>query len=126
VASDFEDVTLPYRDGKKGYGGKITRSQFDAADIRDVPIRDLHAVQHTVRKSRVQHYVERGGKGEPDDVSKNGFAQDLPIVVASGGVLYLHNGHHRVEANRILGNRTVRARVVRVPRPGLQAWAERE
>jgi hypothetical protein len=102
---------------REGYqrviGNRKMNARIDAAPIQDVPIASLVAIQHTVERKRVEHYIENGGKVRKGTRhTEHGGVVDTPIVVRCGGVSYLFDGHHRTMAAMYLGARLIRARYV--------------
>jgi hypothetical protein len=94
----------------------------DTAMTEEVPIAKLHAVQSGVSPAKVRgliHHPEAFDR--PGHTTESGLLDDLPIVVQFGGKMYLHDGHHRVVAQRMLGRTTVKARVVKIETP-LARW----
>jgi hypothetical protein len=121
--SDLIPTGMP-RASKHRYGNQVTQSQRELADVREVLIADLHAVQRGVSRRKVRQLL---GHPEAFDqhghTTEHGILDDLPIVVQYGSKLYLHDGHHRVVAQRILGAERVKARVVRIQNP-IALWAK--
>jgi hypothetical protein len=97
---------------KHDYGNRVARSMRESAPIVTMPIDEIRAVQSGVTREKVHRMIEGGVPDEP------------PIVVKRGGTLYLHDGHHRVIARRLLGEREVRVRLVEA-RGSLSRWAKR-
>lgn len=108
----------------KAYGGRITKDQALAAEVEDVPLAELTGVQRGVDRRKLRTYVKAGGDAPEGKASDSGYPRDLPIVVRCRGKLYVHDGHHRLTAHALLGDRTARARVVSAERPPLGRWAE--
>lgn len=103
------------------YGKKTVTWKPGRDEVREVPISAIRATQPTVSKGRVAQYVALGGHAPPDVEYER-----LPLLVRYGGRLYVHNGHHRIEAHVALGKDRIRARIVRVEKSPLRAWAERD
>lgn len=79
------------------------------APIASVPLAGLVAIQHTVQPARVQEYVD-----DPLRIpSQRGpVPTDVPIVVKTAGVKYIHDGHHRSTARKLSGDTSMAARYV--------------
>lgn len=113
-------VPFPYAD-KTAYKSQHTNREINRAienaPVERVPLNELHAIQHSVKADRVAQYI-----AHPDAVPagtrdpKHGGLIDKPIVVVSGGVLYLHDGHHRATAAKLRGEQTIEARVADLDR----------
>jgi hypothetical protein len=111
------------RASKHDYGNSVTQPMRESADVYEVPCKDLHAVQSGVSAAKVRgllHHPEVFDR--PGHVNDAGLSDDLPIVVRYGGKLYLHDGHHRVVAQRMMGAEQVRVRVVKIDTP-IVKWA---
>ena len=102
---------------REGYqeviGHREMNARIDQAPIQSVPIASLVAIQHTVDRKRVEHYIENGGKVRAGTKhADHGGVVDTPIVVRCKGTNYAFDGHHRVVAAKLRGMRTIRARYV--------------
>lgn len=108
VNRDIYERTLPVVDLNR---------LIDSAPVKDVPIASLVAIQHTVDKDRVQAYIDnpklirRGTKHD-----NHGGVVDLPIVIHFEGTNYLHDGHHRTTAQKLLGASVIECRYVDLDR----------
>ncbi len=111
------------RASKHDYGNRVTQSMRERASVRDVPIANLHAIQSGVSSAKLRgliHHPEVFDR--PGHKTAGGLDDDLPIVVDYRGKIYLHDGHHRVVAQRMLGRDVVKARVVKIDAP-IARWA---
>lgn len=102
-------------------GNRELNALIDAAPVEQVPVASLVAIQHTINAERVAQYVQkinlrRRGTRDP----RHGGLIDLPIVVRIGGTNYLHDGHHRVTADKLLGARLVTVRYVDLDQEGIR------
>lgn len=78
-----------------------------------VPLDQLSGIQKSVNAERVADYIDKGGNApEGKRASGAGNLVDFPLVVKRGGKLTLHDGHHRAIAKKLLGEKTIKARVV--------------
>ncbi len=98
---------------QKLIGNRELNALIEAAPIVPMPIANLTAIQHTINLERVAQYIQkpnmrRRGLRDPE----HGGLIDLPIVVHVGGMSYLHDGHHRVTAEKLLGARLETVRYV--------------
>lgn len=76
-------------------------------DMVDIPFHQvLHTSQSSVDSPGLRAYVDRPNNPEEwkDDV---GF--DAPEVVEHKGRLWIHDGHHRIIASRLRGERSFKA-----------------
>jgi hypothetical protein len=108
-------VPFPYRD-KTNYKSKhppgAIRDAIRDAPIKRVDLAGLHAIQQSIQTSVVWKYLE-----DPDAASGRVNARtktpsDLPIVVQQDGVRYIHDGHHRLTAEKLRGATTARVRFI--------------
>lgn len=87
--------------------------RVEAAPVVRVPIGELTAIQGSVNAERLQRHLE-----DPRLIPKgartpsSGMLKDRPVVVRLGDKSYLHDGHHRVLAAMLRGERDIKARVV--------------
>lgn len=98
---------------EKLIGNRELNALIDAAPIRMVVIANLVAIQHTINADRVAQYIlnpklRRRGLRDP----YHGGLIDLPIVIRLVGTSYIHDGHHRTVASKLLGAREERGRFV--------------
>jgi hypothetical protein len=94
-------------------GNRELNALIESAPVIQVPVASLVAIQHTINAERVAQYIQktnlrRRGMRDP----KHGGLVDLPIVVRLGGTSYLHDGHHRLCAAKLLGARLETVRYV--------------
>lgn len=102
------DVESPY---DKVIGHKSLQRRITTAPVEDVPTDKLVSNgQKTVRKDQVAHYIAHGDTKGMDHGGKH--PTDHPIVVKVGGKHVTFDGHHRVTAAILRGEKTVKARVV--------------
>lgn len=122
---DLVGNSMPHA-SKRDYGNRVSEEQRTAAPVTDVPIAGLHSVQEGVYRERVRQYLLHPEMlDQPGRRNRGGYTTDVPIVVEYQGKRYLHDGHHRVVAARMLGEDTVRARVVPITRgQAMRAWAK--
>jgi hypothetical protein len=115
------------RASKHTYGNRVTERQREKATVKDVPIAELHAVQSGVVPEKVAEYIKRPTLiDQPGKRNEHGYLTDMPIVVHYGGKYLVHDGHHRVVAQKLMGAKTVQARVVELSRSDvLKTWAAR-
>lgn len=116
------NVAVPLRFiDRKAYeatiGTRDLNALIDAAPVRDVRVDSLVGIQHTIKKARVLEYIDRpnlrrAGTRDP----RHGGLVDLPIVVRKGGISYLHDGHHRTTAAKLLGEPAIKVRFVNLDR----------
>jgi hypothetical protein len=102
---------------KDVYKAKHTNEEIngaiDKAPIKDVPLAKIHAIQYSVKPGRVLTFIDR-----PDAVPpgyhdpEHGGIVDEPVVIKQDGKMYLHDGHHRATAAALMGDKTVKARLV--------------
>jgi hypothetical protein len=109
-------VPWPYAD-RSAYKGKHTNQEINArikkAPIVRVPLKHLHAIQHSVKPERVDQYLrDPGQKPLGAKHSKAGTPIDHPIVIKEKGRLYIHDGHHRLTADYLQGKRDADARLI--------------
>lgn len=107
-------VPFPFKD-RTGYQAGRDNKQINAAieraPIVTVPLAGLYAIQHSIRESKVLYHLEHPrspGALHPDA----GTPVDRPIVVQAGGVRYIHDGHHRLSADKLRGMQSAKVRLV--------------
>jgi hypothetical protein len=101
-------------------GNRELNGLIDAAPTVQVPIAPLVAIQHTINASRVAEYIRtpklrRRGLRDP----YHGGLIDLPIVIQLRGTRYIHDGHHRTVASKLLGARLETVRFVDLDKEGV-------
>lgn len=83
------------------------------APIALVKLTDLVAIQGTINPERVGHHLEDPRLYQPGARAPgHGLLVDRPVVVRKGGVLYIHDGHHRLTAAHLRGATTAKVRFV--------------
>lgn len=93
--------------------GKGIAARTHKAPAVKVPIAELTGIQRSVNRERIQQHLENPGlipKGTQG--SGHGGLIDLPIVVRKGGVMHVHDGHHRTCVAIARGDDHVTARVI--------------
>ena len=76
------------------------KHMFDYKGVHEFNIKDLHYGQQWYSHAGVSHYLQ--GKGNINE----------PIrVTLHNGKYIIHDGHHRLIANKLLGNTTIKAHV---------------
>lgn len=109
---------LPHMDREEYQRGILNvdlNRGIDSAPVHAIPIDRLKGIQATVSRERVASFID-----DPDQVERghrdpeHGGKVDYPIVVQKGEHLFLHDGHHRVIAAKLMGHASIDARLVRV------------
>lgn len=109
-------VPFPVAD-REAYKASIARAgvagRTIGADVVEVAIASLKAIQRTVSDARLLQY-ERGDVPLVPGIraAGHGAIVDVPIVVRIGGQNYLHDGHHRTVAAWLAGADFVSARLI--------------
>lgn len=116
---------FPVTDGKRAYGGRVSKEEALEAPIEDVPLRRLEGVQRGVSLRRLEQHVRSANVTEPGYRTPGGYPKDLPIVVKVGDRMIVHDGHHRLTAAKLLGGTEARARVVTMNPHPMTLWAHR-
>lgn len=112
-------VPFPYEDREKLYKHEFdahfihARIEAAADHIVDFPLEWVVAIQHSVEPARVVEYIlnpqlMEAGARHP----KHGGRIDYPIVLRVHGVNACYDGHHRLTAAYLLGDRTIPVRLV--------------
>lgn len=83
------------------------------APIALVNLSDLVAIQGTVNPERVGHHLDeprlyQQGTRAPG----HGMLVDRPVVVRKNGMLFIHDGHHRLTAAHLRGATSAKVRLV--------------
>ncbi len=92
--------------------GSVASKTHDAP-IALVKLSDLIAIQNTINDERlVQHLDDPAMVPEGKRASGHGGLVDRPVVVRKDGVLYIHDGHHRLTAAQLRGQSTAKVRLV--------------
>jgi hypothetical protein len=112
VPFEFADLQA-YKDDASNKD--INRLINAPAPVREVRLDQLHAIQHSVNANRVKQYIldpamQPVGARNP----KHRGLVDYPIVVEHKGVLYIHDGHHRLTADLLKGRETAMVRYVAI------------
>lgn len=78
-----------------------------------VNLSDLWAIQTTVNDERLVQHLDNPYLVEPGRRAQgHGGLIDRPIVVRKDGLLYIHDGHHRLTAATLRGQKTAKVRLV--------------
>lgn len=109
-------VPFPYLDRaayKEHFTNRQINEAIEKAPIKSVPLTGLHAIQHSVKASKVKDYIS-----EPDAVPKGARDPkhkglvDYPIVIEWDGKRFIHDGHHRLTALKLSGKKAAKMRLV--------------
>lgn len=93
--------------------GKNLASRTHSAPVVSIPMSELHASQKRVNRERLSGYVSGQIKrSNGQKASGSGALIDLPIVVKVGGKYTCRDGHHRLTAAWLRGEREARVRLV--------------
>lgn len=95
------DRSKPYKNGRSNR--QINRAIWDAP-IVELPLAGLIAIQHSVKGPRVEQYIRDPSLSEYG--AKHDAAHtpvDHPIVIQEHGKRYIHDGHHRITAEKLRG-----------------------
>ncbi len=88
------------------------------APIALVNLRDLVAIQGSVNAERVGHHLEDPALYQPGARAPgHGMLVDRPVVVRKNGMLFIHDGHHRLTARHLSGHETAKVRFVDLDAP---------
>ena len=93
-------------------GNRDLNARIASAPVREVPLKSLVGIQHTISPARVEQYIRDPELAKGVVNPKTGTPADLPIVVRLGGFDYLWDGNHRACAAFFLGSPSIRARYV--------------
>lgn len=78
-----------------------------------VNLHDLWAIQTTVNDERLVQHLDNPYLVEPGKRAQgHGGLIDRPVVVRKDGLLYIHDGHHRLTAATLRGQKTAKVRLV--------------
>lgn len=109
-------VPFPYRDRQEYQRGLSNRQINEAirkAPVERVPLEGLHAIQHSVKAPRVQQYIADPHLMKPGTTNpKSKTPIDVPVVVERDGKRWIHDGHHRLTAEKLRGKTVARVRLV--------------
>lgn len=116
-------VPFPFRDrsaykpsGDRKAARKFNREinrRIQTAPVERVPLRGLHAIQHSVKPARVEQYIRDPElQGHTATHPKAGTPTNYPIVVEKDGIRYIHDGHHRLTAKELEGKGYAKVRLV--------------
>jgi hypothetical protein len=113
-------VPFPVSPEKSPYdkviGHKSLQKRIADAPVKDVPVSKIHSNgQKSVRVDQVEHYI-----GDPDATPHSHGGKhpvDHPIIVKVGGKSYAYDGHHRVTAATLRGEKSIKARFVDLDGP---------
>lgn len=98
---------------KSKHSNREINDAIDAAPVKPVPLDQIHAIQYSVKPARVVTFIDRPDAVPPGTTDpKHEGIVDAPIVIKQDGKMYLHDGHHRATAAKLLGDRDIKARLV--------------
>lgn len=107
---------FPYADReeyKSKHSNEAINAAIKAAPVVSIPLKGLHAIQHSVKPEQVDRYLHDPTLkylGEKHPKARTPI--DHPIVIQSGGKRYIHDGHHRATSALLRGDREFEARFV--------------
>ncbi len=107
---------LPYTDRvayKQDFTDREINDAIRKAAIETIPIQGLRAIQHSVRPERVRQYIDNPNLSAGEK-SEAGTPADVPVVVQYQGNRYIHDGHHRIVAAKLLGDHAIKARLAKL------------
>ncbi len=109
-------VPLPFTD-RVYYKQDFTDAQINnairQAPIKTVPIKGLRAIQHSVQRDRVRQYIDNPNLAEGKRSDADTPA-DFPVVIQYRGDRYIHDGHHRIVADKLQGIKSAAVRLVKL------------
>jgi hypothetical protein len=101
---------------KKAYKAKhsntVINHAIDRAPITRVPLHGLKGIQHSVRQATVEKYIDNPVVKPGTRHLGHGGLVDFPIVIQQDGERYIHDGHHRLTAQALLGETMAEVRFV--------------
>lgn len=93
-------------------GAGIARRSLEAP-VALVNLDDLVAIQGTINAERVGHHLSDPALYQPGARAPgHGMLVDRPVVVRKNGMLFIHDGHHRLTARFLRGASTAKVRLV--------------
>lgn len=104
---------------KKTHTNVEINAAIDRAPIASIPLAGLLGTQHSVKPPQVRKYIE-----DPDRVPlgtrdpEHGGLIDYPIVVQQDGKRFIHDGHHRLTAAVLMGEKAAKVRFVDFDKAG--------
>jgi hypothetical protein len=99
-----------YHQGHMGPDGKTRHlsKEIRSAPVIQITMAGLRTIQHSVNPQRVEQYLRdpdmRPAQNRGKTSDGHGGPVDYPIVVQQGGVRYIHDGHHRLTADKLKGD----------------------
>ena len=100
----------------QGLGNKEINRAIREAPVAEVPLDGLKAIQHSVKKDRVAQYIENPHIMKPGELNPESKTPiDYPVVMERDGVRYIHDGHHRLTAEKLQGKQVGKVRLVKLP-----------
>jgi len=109
-------VPFPFADKteyKKDFSNSEINQAITNAPKRTIAIDGLHAIQHSVKESRVKDYIDCPNEvpeGQRHPVHRGVI--DTPIVISYKSKRYIHDGHHRLTGMKLAGKKDALVRYV--------------
>lgn len=110
-------------DGKAAEKYRITKATHTRGTVQEVKIAGLVATQKTVENPGVKEFLNDPAKQTTGGLAFHGVAGSLPLIVQEhDGRRLILDGHHRLIAAAVRGEKTVKARVIMAPPPTVNAF----
>jgi hypothetical protein len=118
VASSKHGASLPWefvdREAyKENHDDAEINAAIKKAPIVEVRLDELHSIQHSVKAPKVAYYLDHQDMPKAGTLHpKAGTPIDLPVIIEQDGIKYIHDGHHRLMAQWLLGESRAEVRLV--------------
>jgi hypothetical protein len=109
VSHGFGQDKAPWRSGRE-----MTR-EVESSKAQTVELAGLTATQPWVKRELVRAFLENPDLVRHGQRTMGGTLEDLPVVVQHKGKRYIQDGHHRLAAKKLTGQRTALVRIIDMP-----------
>ena len=111
-------IPFPIRDREvyeKAFGNKTINAAIAKSPVQAVPLDGLHGIQTSVNRDEVKDFIKDPNSVPRGKMSpRHGGPIDYPVVIQYRGERLIHDGHHRLTAALLRGEKTAMVRLTKL------------